>query len=114
MASTISIRKQQVSTQIGITAEERRLPQVIEVTTTITPRVAFQDLGDDIAETVDYFVVYQRILEVCVEKERHLLETLAKDLAVMVQAEFAIAGVKVEIDKFILPNVDCVRVSYEI
>jgi len=114
MASTIIIRKQQVSTHIGITVEERRLPQVLEITTTITPKTAFEDLGDDIAETVDYFSVYQRILEVCVEKERNLLETLAKDLVSMIRAEFSTATVKVKIDKFILPNVECVTVSYEI
>jgi len=114
MASQICIHQQQVSTKIGITAEERALPQVLEITTTIKPQVGFENLQDDIQETVDYFAVYQAIQHVALAKERDLLETLAREITEMIQERFAVEAVKVDIDKFILPNVQKVTVSYSV
>ncbi len=112
MSSSITISRQQVSTHIGITEEERRLPQVLEVTATFTPLVSFEELGDDLENTVDYSQVYLQILEISCAKSRDLVETLAVDLVNGIWAQFPLQSIEVRIDKFILPNVERVSITH--
>ena len=56
--------------------------------------------------------MYLRINEVACESNHvKLIETLAEDLAAMILADFHVAEVSIEIEKFILPNTQCVGVA---
>ena len=64
-------------------------------------------LGDAILGVAD------RVRELAAEKERQLIETLAQDIATAVLGEFEVGKVRIEIEKFILPETDWVGVIIE-
>ncbi len=107
----IFIRGQVVSCHIGVPDEERSVPQDLMVHTRFSPSVSCSTGSDEIDQTVDYHSVYMRINELATSCHRKLIETLAEDLAAMVLTEFAVDEVSIEIEKFILPNTDCVGVA---
>lgn len=107
----IFIRGQKVSTHIGVPDEERENAQELVVHTRFSSLLQSHPFNDQIDQTVDYHAVYLRINEVAASKPRQLIETLAEDLASMILAEFQIAEVSIEIEKFILPNTQSVGVS---
>ena len=106
----IEIRKLRVSTLIGVPDEERAAAQEVHVSLAMRPERAFVDLEDEIARTVDYYAVAQRVKAVAGEGSRKLIETLADDIADLVVQEFGVGEVTVTIEKFILPDTDCVAV----
>ncbi|MDG1356830.1 MAG: dihydroneopterin aldolase [Akkermansiaceae bacterium] len=107
----IFIRGQKVSCHIGVPDEERAAAQELIVHTRFSSSISPQSFDDQIDQTVDYHAVYLRINEVAAIKPRRLIETLAEDLASMILAEFQVAEVSIEIEKFILPNTQCVGVA---
>ncbi|MCP5534713.1 MAG: dihydroneopterin aldolase [Akkermansiaceae bacterium] len=107
----IFIRGLHVVCNIGVPDEERAEPQGLLVSASFSPHASPGPLADDIGRTIDYHAVATRLEEVCEEKPRKLIETLAEDLAAMVLAEFPVHKVTIEVEKFILPNTRCVGVS---
>lgn len=108
MKDTILIKRLKVPTFIGVPDEERAEIQELRISLELVPVNDFRNLGDDIAQTVNYYEVAQRVKAVAMEKPRKLIETLAEELCEMVLGEFAVAQVLVEIEKFILPDADWV------
>ncbi len=106
----IVIQGLSVECHVGVPDEERRHPQTLSITATLTPRVAFADLQDNIVQTADYDLAARRISAVAQARPRRLIETLAVELADMLLAEFALTAAEVEIRKFILPNTEYVAV----
>ena len=111
----IEIRRLAVETHIGVPEEERSVRQTLWVTVRMRPSQGFLGLHDDIQGTVDYYQVSLRIAEIASAKPRHLIETLATDIADSLLANEAISSIDVEIEKRILPNADwvCVRITRE-
>lgn len=108
----IRIRGLKLECHIGVPDEERATAQTLLVDLTIVPLTAFDELNDDIARTVDYDAVCQRLAAIAGDHPRQLIETLAVDLAWTVVKEFPAAEALVEIRKFILPQTDHVGVAY--
>jgi FolB domain-containing protein len=109
----IEIRGQRVSTHIGVPDAERAAAQEVLVDLRLVPLRNFSRMPDDIAVTVDYFAVSQRVAVVAAEKPRQLIECLADDIASMVLREFAVRRVAVTVRKFILPDTEHVAVQCE-
>ncbi len=107
----IFIRGQRVRCHVGVPDEELAQPQLLVIHTTLHPLASVGPLGDDIARTVDYHAVSTLIRETATAKPRRLIETLAEDLAAAVLAGFPVSKVSITIEKFILPDTDCVGVS---
>ena len=107
----IFIRGQKVSCHIGVPDQERSEPQELIIHTRFSSSASSKTLEDDIDQTIDYHAVYLRIDEVASSQPRKLIETLAEDLAAMILSEFSVTEVSVEIEKFILPNTQCVGVA---
>ena len=107
----IFIRGQKVSCHIGVPDEERAELQELLIHTRFSSSIPSSSFSDRIDQTIDYHAVYLRIDEVAASKPRQLIETLAEDLASMILAEFQVAEVSIEIEKFILPNTKCVGVA---
>jgi dihydroneopterin aldolase len=106
----IFIRDQRVSCRIGVPDEERARAQELAISTTMSPFESSEPLDDDVAKTIDYQAVYERVAAVANERPRRLIETLAEDLAGMIIAEFPVRRVTIGIEKFILPGTRCAGV----
>ncbi|MEJ6578891.1 MAG: dihydroneopterin aldolase [Akkermansiaceae bacterium] len=111
MADQILIRGLKLRCNIGVPAGERAIAQTLRTHLTLdVPE--FQ--GDDrIEETIDYKEVSDRVVEFVAVGERLLIETLAVDIADLILSEFDVSKVRVELEKFILPNTDWVGVIIE-
>jgi len=101
----------ELSAHIGVPEEERQAPQRLTVHLTLQPQRAFHDLGDDIANTVDYFAVAKSVQALAREHPRRLLETLADEIAMHILGRFAVEAVEVELRKYILPDTAFVAVK---
>ena len=106
----IEIRRLRVKTFIGVPDAERAEPQELLVTVKIRPRLAFAEMADEIEKTVDYAALAEGIKALGLEKARRLIETLANDVAEYVLTDSKVAGVEVMVEKFILPDTECVAV----
>lgn len=110
MPDTIHISKLELSAHIGVPDEERVAPQCLTVSLVMEPLQDFSQLGDDIANTVDYFAVAKAVQALAGERPRKLIETLAEEVASLVLTRFAVRAVEVELHKFILPDTAFVAV----
>ncbi|MCB1078701.1 MAG: dihydroneopterin aldolase [Verrucomicrobiae bacterium] len=110
-ADRIRIRGLRLATRVGVPDEERAAPQTVAVDVEIVPATPLSGLGDDIGKTVDYFEVAEALKRVAATGERKLIETLAEDLGRAALAFDGVAGVTVEVRKFILPETDWVSVT---
>ena len=107
---TITIKNLKVKVSIGITAAERSKAQDVSITLELVPLTHLSALEDQISKTVDYFSVYNRVIDVAQSRERCLIETLADDIGETLLEEFDLSQVAIEIRKFILPGTDFVAV----
>ena len=106
----IQIRRLKVSTCIGVPEEERAVPQELRVSLEIDLLRDFAGMEDRIGETVDYAALAAGIQELAASRPRQLIETLASDIAGHVLAFPTVGRVGVTVEKFILPDTDCVAV----
>ena len=106
----IEIRRLAVDTHIGVPDEERASPQTLHVSLVMVPMVPFREMADEVAATVDYEAVANRVSALAAEKPRRLIESLAAEIAELVLDEFSVKEVRVELEKRILPRTDCVAV----
>lgn len=111
MSDRIIIRGLQLTCRIGVPDEERAEPQDLRAHLTLGV-ASFPD-DDRIEGTVDYKAVGDRVREVAKKTERKLIETLAQDIAAVILEEFQVLEVRVELEKFILPETDWVGVVIE-
>lgn len=107
----IIIRRLEVECHIGVPDEERATPQKLWITLAMQPSQGFFGLQDKVQNTVDYHEVSLRIAELASKKPRHLIETLATDLAEMLLTSYQLKAVSLEIEKRILPNAQYVAVK---
>ena len=110
---TIEIRRLRVTAHIGVPADERATPQVLLVTLRMTPSQGFGELADDISRTIDYYQVSLEIQSLAAARPRHLIETLATDIADYLLGNHPLARIAVSIEKHILPDTECVAVHLE-
>lgn len=107
----IEIRRLRVRTFIGVPEEERADVQELLLTVRIVPRSDFAAMEDQIDRTIDYAALAAEIQDLALAKPRRLIETLANDVADHVLLNPAASGVEVMVEKFILPDTECVAVS---
>jgi len=108
MADEIRVERLLLRSLIGITAAERAEPQRLTVSLTIEPVAGFRKLDDRIENAVDYAEVCGAIQTLASRGERHLLETLAEEIAALVLKTFAVRRVTLELRKYPLPETDFV------
>jgi 7,8-dihydroneopterin aldolase/epimerase/oxygenase len=108
MNDQIVIRGLQLSCHIGVPPEERAEAQSLRAHLTLD--VAPFPKEDRIDGTVDYKVVSDQVRKLAGEGERQLIETLAQEIATFILASYPVLHVRVELEKFILPETDWVGV----
>ena len=111
MRDRIVISKLELASRIGVTDEEQSRPQRLTASLSIEPKAGLSDLRDRIENTVDYAQVCARVKEIAMAKPRHLIETLAAEIADALLSEFALGGIEVELRKYVLPETEFVAVK---
>jgi dihydroneopterin aldolase len=106
----IEIRRLKVSCHIGVPEEERALPQQLRVSVKLTVSSPFHAMGDEISRTLDYAALAAAIQDLASSRPRRLIETLAADIAGLVTRSPLVSAVEVTVEKFILPDTECVAV----
>jgi len=95
---------------VGVPDAERAKPQRLLLTVEMESDFRPCAATDDLSQTIDYFAVSQRLRAFGQDRSWKLIETLASEIAEMVQREFRTASVKVEVKKFIIPQARYVSV----
>lgn len=102
MADRIVIERLEFLGHCGVTHEERQVPQPIVVDLTLDcplDTMAEAAATGDIARTVDYAQVAERVVDIGTGQAYALLETLADRLATMIFAEFAVSALSLWLRK---------------
>ncbi|MDG2215028.1 MAG: dihydroneopterin aldolase [Verrucomicrobiota bacterium] len=113
MNDIITISDIEAQCRIGVPDDERKVPQRLLISLELNNDFTKASSHDDLNATIDYHAVYLLVHEICDQRERKLIETLAEDIASAVLEEFRTPCVKVEIKKFILPNTASVSAKIE-
>lgn len=113
LPDSIEIRRLQVRAHIGVPDEERANPQKLWISVEMIPSQGFDRLADEISRTVDYHAVAMQITSLAATRPRRLIETLAIETADLLLRQYPLAGVRVCVEKRILPDTDCVAVRIE-
>ena len=97
--------------RVGVPETERVQPQRLLLTVEMTSDFSAAAAADELAATIDYYAVTQRLLRFGEGRSWKLIETLAVELAEMVLKEFKPQAVSVEVKKFIIPQARFVSMS---
>lgn len=106
----VSIHRLSVETRIGITEEERSTQQTLKVSVDIETDTTAVGTSDAIEDTIDYENIAHAIAELG-KTERSTIEKFAEDIAQEVLANHGGEGVRVTVEKFILPDTEAVSVT---
>src|SRR5688572_8757366 len=109
-ADQIVVSQLSISTLIGATDDEQKRPQRLKVSFVMEPQGGFSDLQDDLQRTVDYDAACRAVKALAASGKRHLIETLAEDVAALLLREYPLAAVEVELRKYILADTEFVSV----
>ena len=107
---TIIIQELEVHCRVGVTEQERSRPQRLQLTLEIGADFSRAAAADDLARTIDYYAVVQRLRPWGEGKSWRLIETLASEAAELILAEFKAVSVTVEVRKFIVADTRYVAV----
>lgn len=101
-ADHILIDGLEVHAHIGVTDDEKKSPQRLEIDLTIEANL--RETNDDLSQTTDYAQVSQWVIDYCADSKFRLLESLAEGVTAGLFAHFPrIHTLDIEIRKFILP-----------
>jgi dihydroneopterin aldolase len=106
----IVITDLEVFYRVGVTPRERAKPQRLLLTVQMDLPFAAAARRDDLAQTINYYAVAQRLLRFGRARSWKLIETVAVELATLVLREFTPKRVCVEVKKFVLPQARYVSV----
>jgi len=80
MNAEIKLSGIKVASRIGVSKEERAIPQLLEIEALFTTDISEAAASDDISKTVDYQQVAKTISDLASLREYCLVETLATEL----------------------------------
>ena len=109
--SKISIVDLEVFYRVGVPDAERAQPQRLLLTVEMEFDFSAAARTDNLADTIDYFAVSQRLLRFGEGRSWKLIEKLATDIANTILIEFKPAAVTLEVKKFIVPEARYVSVA---
>lgn len=111
MERIIKIKGLSIPAFIGVPDDERAQAQQLSFDLKFAASAQPKTLNDDLALTVDYAVLSQRLAELVQIRPRRLIETLADEIATTLLNEFLLRWIEVTVRKFILPNTEHVAVT---
>ncbi|MCP5559353.1 MAG: dihydroneopterin aldolase [Verrucomicrobiaceae bacterium] len=110
MNDEIIIAGLEMPTRIGVPDVERSNWQTLVADITLRSPTPFDEMGDAITHTIDYEAAANRFRAIAAARPRHLIETLAAEIAECALDEFGAASVCIELRKRILPGTNHVAV----
>ena len=99
MSGRIIIERLEFRARCGVTTEERARPQPLAVDLELDCQLEQAGLSDNLAHTIDYARVTQRVMEVGTAQDSCLLEAMTERLLAMLFEEFPIQRVKLWVRK---------------
>ena len=87
----------------GVMEAERQLGQKYEVDLELTTDLSVAGRTDDLAHTIDYAQVVQRVIEIGTQQSFQLFEALAETVAEAIFSQFAIEEVRITVKKLSPP-----------
>lgn len=108
---TITLDEVEVFWRVGVPDEERAVPQRLLLSIRLSVDTRPAAATDDLAKTVDYFALHQRLHALGDGREWRLIETLAADVAKLALDPPAVRAVRVTVQKFVLPATRSVAVT---
>lgn len=97
--------------QIGVPLEERSRHQLIKADVGFALKVPFEQMQDNLSQTLDYALVTENLKNLALNKPRLLLETLISEMTDVLFQYSLITHVEITLYKKILPGVDHVSIS---
>ena len=114
MSDLIRVIDLEVYARIGVPEAERIEPQRLLISLEMSvDSIARAAATDDLAGTINYAEVAERVKQVAAQRERKLIETLAEEIAFDLLKAFPMKKISLEIKKFILPDARHVSVKIE-
>lgn len=111
---TIFLSEVKVQTKLGVPDWERMVEQTIILDIEISYDLSQAGKSDDVADTIDYGLVVNRIRETLKQNSFKLVEALAKHVCQLILKEFQALNVKVKVAKpAILPGLKALGVIIE-
>ena len=107
----IQIQELGLSACIGVSDEERAIPQRLTVSLSLWPLTTFHEMKDQLEKTIDYAAVCGEVKAFVGGRRDKLIEALGEALASHLLRTFPLLRVHVELRKFIMPDVNYVAVS---
>jgi dihydroneopterin aldolase len=95
----IFLRDLRIRTIVGIWAWEKRMPQIVSIDLDLAADIRKAAATDAIADTLDYKAVTRRVRTFVAESRFNLVETMAEQVAGLIQTEFRVPWVRVAIHK---------------
>jgi len=95
----IFLRDLRIETIIGIYDWEREKKQTVVLEIEMSTDVAKAAASDDIRDALNYKDIAKRLIDFIGKSEFQLVETLAEECAQIIQHEFDVAWVKLELNK---------------
>ncbi len=111
MSDRITIEDLEVWFHVGVPDEERTEAQRLLITIELAHDLGTSGTTDSLAETIDYFAVYQAVKALGQTRSWKLIEALADDICMLVLDQFTPSVVRVVVKKFILPDTRWVSVE---
>jgi FolB domain-containing protein len=107
----IRIERIELLAHIGVPDDERSQPQRLTISIAFWPNNSGPELNDDIARAVNYAAVCTEVRKFVGDRRDKLIETLADKLASHLLDAFEIRRIKIELRKYVLPEVEFVSVT---
>ncbi|PKO47176.1 MAG: dihydroneopterin aldolase [Betaproteobacteria bacterium HGW-Betaproteobacteria-22] len=110
----IFLNEVKVQTRLGVPEWERMTPQTILLDIEIAYDLTNACKSDDVADTIDYGIVVNRIRQTLAENSFQLVEALAEHICQLILKEFGALSVKIKVAKpAILPGLKALGVIIE-
>lgn len=110
--SYIKITDLEVRYRVGVPDAERAQTQRLLLTVEMESDFSAAAASDDISDTIDYYLVAQKLLKLGEDRSWKLIEKLAADIADLVLREFRPQSVTVDVTKFPVPQARGVSVRF--
>ncbi len=95
----IFLHELKVETIIGIWDWERKIRQTVVIDLEMAADIRKAAVSDSVEDTLNYKLVAKRVQQFVADSEFQLVETLAEQIAAIVNEEFGVSWVRVKVNK---------------
>lgn len=110
LSDSIHAEQLELDARVGVGEDERSRPQRLTISVTVWPRLGFDELNEDITQTINYVEICRSTRELVIGREWKLIETIASELASHLLSRYPLRSAEVEVRKYVLPNTQYVAV----